>query len=60
MKDLLNKKSIKIALTLCLITLFSITLCPVYSPIVNVIRQIVGSYVIGWWTGKCIAKIWYK
>ena len=60
MKELLNKKSIKIVLTLCLITLFSITLCPAYSPVINIIRQLVGSCVIGWWTGTYIAKIWCK
>jgi hypothetical protein len=60
MKELLNKKPIKIALILCLITLFSITLCPAYSPVVNIIRQFVGSCVIGWWTGTYVAKIWYK
>lgn len=60
MKELLNKKAIKMALTVCLIALFSLTLCPAYSLVVNVIRQLVGSCVIGWWTGKYLVKIWYK
>jgi hypothetical protein len=60
MKELLNKKSIKITLTLLLITLFSVTLCPALSPVINIIRQLVGSCVIGWWTGTVLAKIWYK
>jgi hypothetical protein len=60
MKELLNKKSIKVALTLLLITLFSITLCPVYNPVISIIRQFVGSCVIGWWTGTGLAKIWLK
>jgi len=60
MKELLNKKSIKVALTLLLITLFSVTLCPALSPVINIVRMFVGSCVIGWWTGKGLAKIWYR
>jgi hypothetical protein len=60
MKKILNKKPVKAALTLLLIALFSITLCPVYSPVINIIRMFVGSCVIGWWTGKGLVKIWYK
>ena len=43
MKELLNKKSIKVALTLLLITLFSVTLCPALSPVINIVRMFVGS-----------------
>jgi hypothetical protein len=60
MKELLNKKSIKVALTLLLITLFSVTLCPALSPVINIVRMFVGSCVIGWWTGTGLVKIWYK
>ena len=60
MKELLNKKPVKVALMICLIALFSITLCPALSPVINIIRQLVGSCVIGWWTGKGLVKIWYK
>jgi hypothetical protein len=60
MKELLNKKAVKAALILFLIALFSITLCPAFSPVVNIVRQLVGSCVIGWWTGKYLVKLWYK
>ena len=60
MKKLLDKKAVKVVLTLLLITLFSITLCPALSPVINIIRQLVGSCVIGWWTGKGLVKIWYR
>jgi hypothetical protein len=60
MKKLLDKKAVKIALTLLLITLFSITLCPALSPVINIVRMFVGSCIIGWWTGKGLVKIWYR
>jgi len=60
MKKLLDKKSIKVALTLLLITLFSVTLCPALSPVINIVRMFVGSCIIGWWTGKGLVKIWYR
>jgi hypothetical protein len=60
MKELLNKKSIKVALTLLLVTLFSTTLCPALSPVINIVRMFVGSCIIGWWTGKGLVKIWYR
>jgi hypothetical protein len=60
MKKLLDKKAVKVALTLLLITLFSITLCPALSPVINIVRMFVGSCIIGWWTGKGLVKIWYR
>jgi hypothetical protein len=60
MKKLLDKKAVKVALTLLLITLFSITLCPALSPVINIVRMFVGSCIIGWWTGTGLAKIWFK
>ena len=60
MKKLLDKKAVKVALTLLLITLFSITLCPAFSPVINIVRMFVGSCIIGWWTGKGLVKIWYR
>jgi hypothetical protein len=60
MKHLIKIKSVKIALIVLILTVFLITLCPVYDPIVNVIRMLVGSCMIGWWTGRGIMKIWYK
>ena len=60
MKNLIKIKSVKIALITLIVLVFLITLCPVYDPIVNVIRMLVGSCMIGWWTGKGIIKIWNK
>jgi hypothetical protein len=60
MKKLLDKKAVKVALTLLLVTLFSITLCPALSPVINIVRMFVGSCIIGWWTGKGLVKIWYR
>ena len=60
MKKLLDKKAVKVALTICLIALFSITLCPALSPVINIVRMFVGSCIIGWWTGKGLVKIWYR
>jgi hypothetical protein len=60
MEKLINKKVVKVALTICLIALFSITLCPALSPVINIVRMFVGSCIIGWWTGTGLAKIWFK
>lgn len=60
MEKLINKKVVKAVLAICLIALFLITLCPAFSPVVNIVRQLIGSCVIGWWTGKYLVKLWYK
>jgi len=60
MKNLINKKSVKIALIVLISIVFLATLCPVFSPIVDLIRMLIGSAMIGWWTGRGIMKIWYK
>jgi len=60
MKQLIKTKSVKIALITLIVLVFLITLCPVYDPIVNIIRQWIGAWMIGWWTGRSIMKIWYK
>jgi hypothetical protein len=60
MKNLIKIKSVKIALITLIVLVFLMTLCPVYDPIVNVVRMFVGSCMIGWWTGRGIMKIWYK
>ena len=53
-------KAMKIALITVIVTVFVVTLLPMFSPIINVIRMFVGSCMIGWWTGRGIIKIWYK
>jgi polyferredoxin len=57
MEKLLKIKAIKIALVVFLIVLFGVSLLPMFSPVMNVVRQLVGSAMIGWWTGGGIAKI---
>ena len=60
MDKLVKIKAIKIALIVSLIAVFGISLLPMFSPVMNVIRQVVGSCMIGWWTGTGIVKIWSK
>ena len=60
MDKLVKIKAVKIALMVSLVVLFAVTLCPVYSPVINVIRQLIGGCMIGWWTGKGLVSIWYK
>jgi hypothetical protein len=60
MDKLIKIKAVKIALIVCLIGLFAITLLPMFSPITNIIRMLIGSAMIGWWIGIGIAQIWYK
>jgi hypothetical protein len=60
MDKLIKIKAVKIALIVCLVVLFAVSLHPTFSPIMNVIRMITGCFMIGWWTGKGIIKIWYK
>ena len=60
MDKLIKIKAVKIALIVSLIGLFAITLLPMFSPITNIIRMLIGSCMIGWWTGTGIVKIWYK
>jgi hypothetical protein len=60
MEKLIKIKAVKIALIVSLIAVFGISLLPMFSPIMNVIRMFVGCFMIGWWTGKGIIKIWYK
>jgi hypothetical protein len=57
MEKLLKIKAIKIALVVFLIVLFGVSLLPMFSPVMNIVRQLVGSAMIGWWTGGGIAKI---
>ena len=60
MKNLINKKPVKITLITLIVLVFLVSLCPLYLPIVEPIRLMIGSFMIGWWTGRCIMKIWYK
>ena len=60
MDKLIKIKEVKIALIVLIVALFGITLLPMFSPIVNIIRMLIGSCMIGWWTGKGLVKIWYK
>jgi hypothetical protein len=60
MDKLIKIKAIKIALIASLIAVFGISLLPMFSPVTNIIRMLIGSLMIGWWTGKGITKIWYK
>jgi hypothetical protein len=57
MDKLIKIKAVKIALIVSLIAVFGISLLPMFSPVMNVIRQLVGSAMIGWWTGTGISKI---
>jgi hypothetical protein len=56
----MNRKNVKIALIMLVIALFGISLLPIFSPVMFIIKQLIGSIMIGWWTGMGIAKIWYK
>ena len=56
----MNRKDVKIALIMLIIALFGISLLPIFSPVMSIIIQLVGSVMIGWWTGTGIVKIWYK
>jgi hypothetical protein len=56
----MNRKDVKIALIMLIIALFGISLLPIFSPVMSIIRQLIGSVMIGWWTGTGIVKIWYK
>ena len=60
MRNLINKKPVKITLITLIALVFLMTLCPVYLPIVEPIRLVIGSFMMGWWTGRGIMKIWYK
>ena len=60
MEKLIKIKAVKIALIVSLIVLFGVSLLPIFSPVMNVIRQVIGSCMIGWWTGKCISNILNK
>jgi hypothetical protein len=60
MEKLIKIKAIKIALIVFLIVLFGISLLPMFNPVMNVIRQVIGSCMIGWWTGKGISNILNK
>lgn len=53
----MKRKALKTALISCIILLFAITLLPMFNPIMNIVRQIIGSCMIGWWTGQVISKI---
>jgi len=60
MDKLIKIKAIKIALIASLIAVLGISLLPMFSPVMNLIKMLIGSLMIGWWTGKGITKIWYK
>jgi hypothetical protein len=53
----MNKIAFKIALIISIVTLFTITLLPMFSPVMNIVRQLIGTWMIGWWTGSLLAKI---
>ena len=57
MDKLVKIKAVKIALIVSLVVVFGISLLPMFSPVMNVIRMLIGSAMIGWWTGKGISKI---
>jgi hypothetical protein len=56
----MNRKSVKIALIMLIVALFGISLLPMFSPVTNIVRMLIGSAMIGWWTGRGIFKIWHK
>jgi len=56
----MRKKALKIALIMCIVALFVVSLLPMFSPVMSIVRQVVGSAMIGWWSGTGIVKIWYK
>jgi len=60
MDKLIKIKAIKIALIASLIAVFGISLLPMFSPVMSLIRQLVGSFLIGWWAGRGIVNIWSK
>lgn len=60
MDKLIKIKAMKIALITVIVTVFVVTLLPMFSPVVNAIRTVIGSCMIGWWTGRGIINIWYK
>lgn len=60
MDKLIKIKAAKIALMALIVIAFAITLLPMFSPVVNVIRMLIGSCMIGWWTGRGLVTIWYK
>jgi polyferredoxin len=60
MKNLINKKPVKIALITLILLVFLISLLPQFGPILNIVRMLVGSAMIGWWTGTLCVKIWNK
>jgi hypothetical protein len=60
MKNLIKTKSVKITLITLIVLVFLISLLPQFSPIVNIIRMLVGSCTIGWLTGTLCMTIWHK
>jgi hypothetical protein len=53
-----TEKSIatKIGITLVTLITFGITLYPSF----DILRSLVGSIIIGWWTGTFLAKLWLR
>jgi hypothetical protein len=47
-------KAMKMVLTVSLIILFIATCYPAFS----IIRTLVGAWMIGWWTGTALGKLW--
>jgi len=60
MKNLIKIKSVKIALITLITLVFLISLLPQFGPVVNIVRMLVGSCMIGWWTGTLCMTIWHK
>lgn len=60
MDKLIKIKAIKIALIVSLVVVFGISLLPMFSPVTNIVRMLIGSAMIGWWTGIGVVKIWSK
>jgi len=52
----IERKSIKIVVTVMILIVFGVTMHPAF----NMLKALVGSCAIGWWTGTALAKIWIK
>ena len=52
----IERKSIKIVVTVMILIVFVATMFPAFT----MLKAVVGSCAIGWWTGGALAKIWSK
>lgn len=52
----IERKSVKIVVTVMILGLFTVTMFPAFT----MLKALVGSCAIGWLTGTALAKIWIK